>query len=42
MRRIFASDILGGFECSTHINYLGKRVDVISATRHDCLAETDY
>ncbi len=42
MRRIFASDVLGGFECSTHINYLGKRVDVINATRHDCFAETDY
>jgi beta-glucosidase/6-phospho-beta-glucosidase/beta-galactosidase len=42
MQSIFASDILGGFECSTHINYLGKRVDVISATKHDVFAEQDY
>ena len=33
---------MGGFECSTHRNYKGKRIDVIAATRHDEFAEADY
>lgn len=33
---------MGGFECSTHLNPHRKRVDVIEATRHDELAESDY
>lgn len=42
MRKIFASELMGGFECSTHINYAGKRIDVINSTRHDVFAELDY
>lgn len=42
MRKIFASDIMGGFECSTHINRARRRLDVIAASRHDELAEPDY
>ncbi len=33
---------MGGFECSTHRNYKGRRLDVIAATRHDQFAEADY
>jgi beta-glucosidase/6-phospho-beta-glucosidase/beta-galactosidase len=33
---------MGGFECSTHRNRAGKRLDMIAATRHDELAEPDY
>lgn len=42
MREIFASSVMGGFECSTHINYQGRRIDVIAATEHDRFAERDY
>ncbi|MDQ3322382.1 MAG: beta-glucosidase [Acidobacteriota bacterium] len=42
MRKIFAGELMGGFECSTHINYAGKRIDVINSTRHDVFAEHDY
>lgn len=42
MRRIFASSLMGGFECSTHINHARRRIDVIAATRHDEFAERDY
>ncbi len=41
-KRIFQSYLMGGFECSTHRNYRGKRLDVIAATRHDEYAEADY
>lgn len=41
-RDIFQSFLMGGFECSTHRNRAGKRVDVIAATRHDLLARSDY
>ena len=34
--------MMGGFECSTHRNYKGKRIDVIAGTRHDEFAEADY
>ncbi|MDQ3042094.1 MAG: beta-glucosidase [Acidobacteriota bacterium] len=38
----FQSYLMGGFECSTHRNYTGKRLDVIAATRHEEFAEADY
>jgi len=41
-KSIFQSYLMGGFECSTHRNYTGKRLDVIAATRHDEFAEADY
>ncbi len=40
--QIFQSYLMGGFECSTHRNYKGRRLDVIAATRHDEFAEADY
>lgn len=40
--RIFKSYLMGGFECSTHRNHKGKRLDLIAATRHDDFAEADY
>lgn len=33
---------MGGFECSTHRNNKGRRLDLIASTRHDELAERDY
>lgn len=33
---------MGGFECSTHRNHAGRRIDVIDATRHDRFALADY
>jgi beta-glucosidase/6-phospho-beta-glucosidase/beta-galactosidase len=33
---------MGGFECSTHRNWQGRRIDVIAATKHDEFAEADY
>lgn len=33
---------MGGFECSTHRDHRGKRLDLIKSTRHDELAEGDY
>ena len=39
---IFQSYLMGGFECSTHRSFTGKRLDVIAATRHDEFAEADY
>lgn len=41
-KSIFQSYLMGGFECSTHRNWQGRRIDVIAATRHDELAEADY
>jgi len=41
-KSIFQSYLMGGFECSTHRNRSGKRLDVIAATRHDEFAEADY
>ncbi len=38
----FQSFFLGGFECSTHRLRNGKRLDLIHATKHDRLAESDY
>jgi len=39
---LFQSYLMGGFECSTHRNWQGRRIDVIAATRHDEFAEADY
>ena len=33
---------MGGFECSTHRNNTGRRLDLIASTRHDEFAEADY
>jgi polysaccharide biosynthesis protein PelF len=41
--KLFRSVWQGGFECSTHRRAHDRaRVDVIAATRHDVLAESDY
>jgi beta-glucosidase/6-phospho-beta-glucosidase/beta-galactosidase len=39
---LFKSFIVGGFECSTHRLPGGKRLDLISSTRHDEFAASDY
>src|SRR5438105_11094227 len=39
---LLRSFFLGGFECSTHRPRNGKRLDLIAATKHDVLAESDY
>ncbi len=41
-KNIFQSFLMGGFECSTHINPYKKRVDMIAATFHDRFAEADF
>lgn len=33
---------MGGFECSSHRDRRGRRLDLIAATRHDEFAERDY
>jgi len=33
---------MGGFECSTHRDKRGRRLDLIASTRHDEFAEKDY
>lgn len=43
MREIrFKSFLMGGFECSTHRDRRGRRLDLIASTRHDLFAEADY
>jgi hypothetical protein len=39
---LFASFLIGGFECSTHRHQHGRRLDLIAATGHDTNAESDY
>lgn len=39
---MFKSFFMGGFECSTHKRKDGLRIDMLSSTRHDEFAETDY
>lgn len=39
---LFRSFFLGGFECSTHRNRTGRRLDLIAATHHDRFANADY
>lgn len=41
-QKIFKSYLMGGFECSTHRNYAGKRIDVIDSSQHDRFAREDY
>lgn len=38
----FNSFLMGGFECSTHKDKRGRRLDLIASTRHDEFAEADY
>src|SRR5947209_5254209 len=38
----FRSFFMGGFECSTHRNRSGKRLDLINATAHARLVSADY
>lgn len=40
--QIFQSFLMGGFECSTHRRYDGRRLDLIESTRHAEFAEADY
>lgn len=43
MREIrFKSFLMGGFECSTHRDHRGRRLDLIASTLHDRFAEADY
>ena len=39
---IFPSFFAGGFECSSHRRFDGRRLDLIAATRHDEWAREDY
>jgi hypothetical protein len=39
---IFKSFFQAGFECSTHINNCGKRLDLVSTTKHDQLVLNDF
>jgi beta-glucosidase/6-phospho-beta-glucosidase/beta-galactosidase len=39
---LFASFLIGGFECSTHRHQHGQRLDLVAATGHDKHAEADY
>lgn len=38
----FKSFLMGGFECSTHKDSRGRRLDLIASTRHEEFAEADY
>src|SRR5690348_2370924 len=38
----FGSFLMGGFECSTHRDNTGRRLDLIASTRHDEFAQRDY
>lgn len=40
--RLFRSFWMGGFECSTHINADGLRLDMTAALQHDRFAAEDY
>lgn len=39
---LFKSFFQGGFECSTHRRYDGKRLDLINSTLHDKFVHEDY
>ena len=41
-KQLFQSFLMGGFECSTHRNSRGRRLDLIASTRHDEFAAADY
>jgi beta-glucosidase/6-phospho-beta-glucosidase/beta-galactosidase len=38
----FNGFLMGGFECSTHRDNRGRRLDLIASTRHEEFAEADY
>jgi hypothetical protein len=40
--RLFRSFWMAGFECASHVNRLGERLDMISGTEHDLRACEDY
>lgn len=40
--RLFRSFWMGGFECSSHINSTGVRLDMTGAIQHDILCAEDY
>ncbi|MEP6538371.1 MAG: hypothetical protein ABJF23_23735, partial [Bryobacteraceae bacterium] len=40
--KLFQSFWQAGFECSTHVLRSGKRLDLVSASRHDVFAERDF
>lgn len=40
--KLFRSFWLGGFECSTHINTAGARLDMIGDLQHDLCCAEDY
>jgi hypothetical protein len=42
VRPLFNSFWQAGFECSTHVLKNGKRLDLVSSTGHDVLAERDF
>jgi hypothetical protein len=42
VRPLFKSFWQAGFECSTHVLKNGKRLDLVSSTRHDELVERDF
>jgi len=39
---LFQSFYMGGFECATHRLRVGKRLDMVSVTRHDRFVLSDY
>ncbi len=39
---MFRTFLQAGFECSTHKNTTGRRLDLLASTKHDCLAYEDY
>ena len=39
---LFRSFWIGGFECSSHVNRFGTRLDMTAAVGHDRFAEQDY
>jgi hypothetical protein len=42
VRPLFNSFWQAGFECSTHVLKNGKRLDLVSSTRHDVLVDRDF
>src|SRR5436190_3662320 len=42
MSYLLQSELVGGFECSSHRRRDGRRLDMIAATRHDEFAVQDY
>ena len=39
---LFQSFLMGGFECSSHRDMSGRRLDLVSSTQHDRFALRDY